>query len=132
MSLRRNDALRDSLATHQGGLFDGGTVELRTGGQPADPDSAASGTLLSTIALPTPALSVAGPVISKAGSWSGDAVATATAGWARIKNAAGTRWIDVSVTEGGGGGDLTIDDDAVVSGGIVTVTGFSITIPDGV
>src|SRR5688572_9507588 len=101
MSLRRNDALRDSLATHQGGLFDGGTIEIRTGTQPADPDSAASGTLLCTSNLPTPAFSVSGPVISKAGTWSGSAVATNTAGWARIKNAAGTRWIDVSVAEAG-------------------------------
>ena len=130
MALRENDALRDSQATHFGGLFDGGTVEIRSGGQPADPDSAASGTLLATINLPTPALSVAGPVISKAGTWSGTAVATATAGWARIKNAAGTRWIDVSVAEAGA--DLTIDDDAIVSGGVVTVTAFSLTIPDGV
>lgn len=130
MALRRNDSLRNSLATAQAALFDGGSIEIRTGTQPADPDSAASGTLLCTITLPTPALSVAGAVMSKAGTWADSAIATATAGWARIKNAAGTKWIDVSVAEAGA--DLTIDDDAIVSGGIVTVTSFSITIPDGV
>lgn len=130
MALRKNDALRNKQAIDLAALWDGGTIEIRTGTQPADPDSAASGTLLATINLPTPAMSVTGGVISKSGTWSGSAVATNTAGWARMINSGATRSLDMSVAESAA--DLIIDDDAVVSGGVVTVTSFTLTIPDGV
>lgn len=131
MALRKNDALRNKEADDFADLWDGGTIEIRTGGQPADPDSAASGTLLATINLPTPAFSAAASgIISKLGTWSATAVATATAGWARFYNAGGTRSFDVTVGESAS--DLTIDDDAIVTDGVVTVTAFAISIPDGV
>lgn len=129
MGLRKNEALRTKQADDFADLWDGGTIQIRTGGQPADPDSAASGTLLATITLPTPAFGAAVVgVVSKSGTWQGNAVATNTAGWARFINAAATMSFDVTVAEAGG--DLTIDDDAIVSGGIVTVTAFTLTVPD--
>lgn len=129
MALRKNEALRTKQADDFADLWDGGTIEIRTGTQPADPDSAASGTLLVTITLPSPAFgSAATGIVSKTGLWSATAVATNTAGWARFKNVGGTRTFDVSVGESAA--DMIIDDDAIVSGGLVTVTSFTFTVPD--
>lgn len=128
MALRKNEALRTKQADDFADLWDGGTIQIRTGGQPADPDDAASGTLLATINLPTPAFGAAAAgVVGMTGTWQGSAVATNTAGWARFINAGATRTFDCTVAEIGG--DLTIDDDAIVSGGIVTVTAFTFTVP---
>jgi len=128
MALRLNDVFRNALADRLAVIFASGSVELRTGAQPADPDDAASGTLLATITLPaTPFAAAAGGAVAKNGTWSGAAVATGTAGWARIKNAAGTASFDVSVAESAA--DMIIDDDAIVSGGQVTVTAITYTIP---
>jgi hypothetical protein len=128
MSLRLNDAFRNDLADRLAVIFASGSIEVRTGAQPADPDDAASGTLLATISLPaTPFGAAASGAVAKSGTWSGVAVADGTAGWARFKNAAGTRTFDCSVAESAA--DLIIDDDAIVTGGQVTVTSFTYTIP---
>lgn len=131
MALRKNNALRTQQADDFADLWDGGTIQIRSGTQPADPDSAASGTLLATVTLPTPAFGAAVTgVVSKTGDWDGSAVASDTAGWARFINAGATMTFDVSVGEVGT--DLIIDDEDIVSGGLVTVTAFTFTIPDGV
>ena len=131
MALRKNDSLRDQQADDFAALWAGGNMQIRTGGQPADPDTASPGSILAIIPLPSPAFGAAASgVISKAGTWSADASGTGIAGWARIRNAADTMSFDVSVGETGA--DLTIDDEDIVTGGVVTVTSFTITIPDGV
>lgn len=131
MALRKNAALRTKQADDFADLWDGGTIEIRTGTQPASPDSGASGTLLVTIDLPTPAFgSASSGSVSKAGTWDGTSVDTGTAGWARFINAAETRSFDVSVGETGT--DLIIDDEDIVTDGIVTVTSFNFSVPDGV
>lgn len=128
MSLRLNDAFRNDLADRLAVIFASGSVEIRTGAQPADPDDAASGSLLATIPLPaTPFGAAASGAVAKSGTWTVVASGTGTAGWARFKNAAGTRTFDVSVAESAA--DMIIDDDAIVSGGQVTVTSFTYTIP---
>lgn len=129
MALRNNEALRTKIADDFADLWDGGSIEIRSGGQPADPDSAASGTLLCTITLPTPAFGAAAVgVVSKTGTWAGVAGASGTAGWARFKNAAATRSFDVTVAETGA--DLTIDIEDIVLSGVVTVTSFTYTVPE--
>lgn len=131
MALRKNDALINAEATAFKDLFDGGTLQIRSGGQPANPNSGATGTLLATINLPDPAFgAAAGGVISKTGVWQAVAVANGTAGWARFISADTTHTFDVSVAESAA--DLIIDDDAIVSGGVVTCTGFTFTCPNGV
>lgn len=129
MALRNNEALRTKMADDFADLWDGGTIQIRTGGQPADPDSAASGTLLATINLPTPAFGAASVgVVSKSGTWNTVATDSGIAGWARFINAAATRSFDVTVAEVGG--DLTIDIEDILVGGVVTVTAFTYTIPE--
>lgn len=131
MTLRKNVSLRTSQADHIADLWDGGTLEIRTGTQPADPASAASGTLLVTINLPTPAFGAAASgVVSKTGTWSGVAIASATAGWGRLISADTTKSLDVSVAESAA--DCIIDFDDIVSGVTVQVLTFTLTVPSGV
>lgn len=128
MAFRKNDGLRNAQANAFGDLFNSGTIQIRSGSQPADPDDAASGTLLVEIDLPADAFgSAASGVISKSGTWSGIAIATNTAGWARFISSDTLKTFDVTVGEVGD--DLTIDDESIVTGNVVMVTAFTFTVP---
>jgi hypothetical protein len=108
-------------------------LQIRTGAPPAGPATADSGTLLCEITLPSNWLADAGAVgevVTKvlAGSWTGTAVATDTAGHFRLKDSAGTTThAQGTVTASGGGGDAIIESTSVVSGQTVTVTAFTLT-----
>lgn len=126
MANKKNTALRNSIMNHIGGLFNNGTLEIRTGSQPASANDPATGTLLCTIDIPNPAFNAAsGGAITKAGTWSGIASATGVAGWARMKNSAGTLVRDFSVAETSA--DLIISDENITSGAAVTVTALTLT-----
>lgn len=131
MAIRKKNSMINAEADYVADLFAGGTLEIYSGAQPADPNSAPSGTLLATIDLPDPAFgAAAGGVISKSGTWQGSVVSTATAGWGRFISADETTSFDVSIGEAAT--DLIIDDEDLVTGGIVTVTAFTFTVPNGV
>lgn len=122
MQNRQADSLVDD--------FDGGTLEIRTGAQPADANAADSGTLLVTITLPTPAFGAASSgAAAKAGTWSGTAGATGTAAHFRMKNSGNSRRVDGAVTATGGGGELELDSTSITSGQTVTITSFTVTQP---
>lgn len=126
MAVRLDTDLRNNLATEISTLFPAGsTLEIRTGTQPASANTAASGTLLATITLPaSPWAAASSGSIAKQGVWSATAVATGTAGYARLIG--GTNAMDVAI-----GTDWTIDNASIISGGTVTVSTASITIPSG-
>lgn len=129
MAVRLDTDIRNALASAiSAGFPAGATVEIRTGSQPASANTAPSGTLLATITLPaTPWAAAAAGSVAKQGTWSATAVATGTAGYARIINS--TNAIDFSV--GTSGTDWIIDNASIVSGGTVTITSASITVPSG-
>ena len=129
MAVRLDTDLRNNIATEIAARFpEASTVEIRTGAQPASANTAASGYLLATIVLPaTPWAAAAAGAVAKQGTWSVTATGTGIAGYARIIG--GTNALDVSVAEGGG--DWTIDVDDIVTGGTVTITSASITVPSG-
>jgi len=129
MAVRLDTDLRNNLATEIATRFpEGSTVEIRTGTQPASANTAVTGDLLATITLPaTPWAAAASGSIAKQGTWSATASGSGIAGYARIIG--GTNAIDVSVAETGG--DWTIDNDDIVSGGTVTIVSASITVPSG-
>lgn len=130
MALRKNVALVNAESDAFGVFFNGGTLKIYTGSQPVDPNSAASGTLLCTITIPTPAFGAASAgSISKAGTWSAVASDTGTAGYARMASSDTLKTLDITVTESGAGGDAIIDDDAIVNGNTVTVTSCTVTMP---
>lgn len=130
MAIRLNDAVRNAPADALGGEFDSGVLEIRSGAQPATANDAASGDLLATINLPASAFdaAVAG-VAEKAGTWSATAGASGTAGWFRFRDTGDNVRMDGSITGTSGGGDIELDDTAIVSGGTVTITAFTITQP---
>lgn len=132
MPVRMSNALRSVRANQIEPLITGGTLELRSGAQPVDANSADAGTLLCAIPLPTDCLSAAANgVVSKAGTWSGVGAAGAGAGTAaghfRFKTSGGTAVLDGSVTGTGGGGDMTLDNISIATGQSVTVTSFTYT-----
>jgi hypothetical protein len=131
MAFRKNTAIRTVQADALADIYDGGTVKIYTGSQPADPNSAASGTLLATITIPTPAFgaAVAG-VVTLAGVWSVNASVTGTAGYARVATSDGLKWFDVIVSDIPGGNNLLISDLDIVATNLVQVTSLTITVPE--
>lgn len=109
-----------------------GTVEIRTGSQPASAEDAATGTLLATIPLAATAFGAASTgVATLAGVPLSDTSADAdgTAGWARVKSGGGATVMDLSVTATGGGGDLTLATVSIVTGTTVRITSGTVTMP---
>lgn len=118
---RAMDAVRTAVAAeYVNGLT---TLEIYTGAPPAV-GAAATGTLLATITVSWAAGAAGVQAIS--GTPSATAGASGTAGWGRFRNAGDTRRIDGTV-----GADFTLADTNIVSGGTVTVTSGSITVPVG-
>jgi len=109
-----------------------GTIQIRTGAQPASADNAATGTLLATITLADPAwgAAVAGvstldatPVLSTTG------VAAGTAGWFRMLDNSGDTIADGAVTVTGGGGELELNTTTISIGVTVEITAGTLTTP---
>lgn len=105
-------------------------LKIRTGDAPAGIADADSGTVLSTLVLPTDWLVApdAGAV-AKSGTWQDlSADATGTAGHFRIYAADGTTpKMQGTVTLTGNGGDMTVDNLSFVAGQEFEVTGFTLT-----
>jgi hypothetical protein len=98
-------------------------LQIRTGAQPADCATAASGTLLAELTLPSDWLGAASAgAKAKAGTWTGTASGTGTAAHYRIYDSAGSTCHEQgSVTATGGGGDLTLDNTSIASGQTITI-----------
>ncbi len=126
MTIRFNTAQRNSIVTALTGELAGATLSIYTGTQPADPNSAPSGTKLVDVYIngfvaPTTGsatLDTASPNV-------GDAVASGTAGWGRIVHLSGS----IDGTVGTSGTDFTINSTAITSGATVTLTAMTVTQP---
>ena len=112
-----------------------GTIQIRTGTQPATGDTAASGTLLGTLTLTKPAFGAAtsaSPAVATAATITqATAVASGTAGWFRATDSAGNQVIDGSISASGGGGDMILSSTSIVSGGTISVTSWTVSMPTG-
>jgi hypothetical protein len=107
-----------------------GSVEIRSGAQPATADTAASGTLLATLVLPATAFGSASNGVATANAISAIAAATTgTAGWFRAKSGGGLTIIDGSCTATGGGGDMQLNSTSLTSGVNVQITAWTVTMP---
>ena len=130
MATRFNNAIRSILADAATAEFAGGKIDIYTDTQPASANDAATGTLLVTVDLPTPAFGDAvDGVASKLGSWFGVAEATGTAGWFRMRNAGDTLRKDGEVTATAGGGEIEIDTTSIVENGVVVINTATYTQP---
>lgn len=109
-------------------------IDIRTGAQPADPDTAATGTLLATLTMTDPnpfgsATDGAPGGLLTAASITQDssADATGTAGYFRIR-ATGTGADDVADGEcGTSGSDLNFNTLSITSGSAVSITSLTVT-----
>lgn len=135
MATRISTDARNAAADAVVDLLDAGAgagyIEIRTGTQPATPNTAASGTLLGTLPLSDPAFGNAATGTATAGAITSDtdADASGTAGWFRGYDSNNNAVIDGSITGTGGGGDMELDDTAIVAGGTIAVTGWTVTMP---
>jgi hypothetical protein len=119
------NALKTAIDTGAGA---GGTIKIYSGSQPADPQTAPSGTLLVTLTLPKPSFGAAATgVITANAITQQNAVATNTAGWARIADCDGNAIMDVDV--GTSGATINLNTTSIVSGGPVQITSATITVP---
>lgn len=108
------------------------TIKVYTGAQPADGDTAESGTLLVTFTCADPAWGAAASGIKTLDAdpdLSATAVATGTAGWARMEDSTGANVVDGSVTATGGGGDFTVVSTSITTGQTVNLLTGTITDP---
>lgn len=105
-------------------------LTIRTGAAPADCATANSGTVLVTMSLPSDWMAAASAGSkAKAGTWQDtSADATGTAAHFRIHDTAGTTChLQGTVTLGGAGGDMTLDNTSIVATQSVTINTFTLT-----
>jgi hypothetical protein len=133
MGLRLSPAARNAAGDAITALLNAGgagTIDIRTGAQPTDPATAATGTVLATFTLPATAFAA---FTSGTGNLntvaSVTASATGTAGWFRMKNNAGTGVIDGTV--GTSGAELNLSTTSITAGGSVSITSGSLSMPVG-
>jgi|SRR5688572_12018934 len=127
------NAMADALVDRVDAGAAAGTLEIRTGSQPASANDAASGTLLATVTLADPGFGAASSGAAALASTPRTAtgVASGTAGWFRAKDSDGNTAFDGSVTATGGGGDLELNTTTISTGVDFEITSGTITIPAG-
>lgn len=121
------DAQNDAIETAIGASW---IMKLRTGAQPANCAAADAGTVVATLNLPAdPMANSSSGVKAKSGTWQDTSADNAgTIGHFRIYASDGTTChIQGTVTNTGGGGDLTVDNNVVNVGQSITINTFSIT-----
>ena len=141
-----------TLTSNNGGslkeVMANGIIHIYSGSQPADADSAETGTKLVEITISsgafTPGTATNGLEFKKEISgtisknsleaWSGVAVATGTAGWFRFYDNNEDTGADVTAVRfdgsvGTSGAQLTVSSTSITSGATITVDSFDITLP---
>jgi hypothetical protein len=134
LSTTARNAMADAVADLMDAGSGAGTIDVRTGTQPASAQDAASGTLLATFTAADPAFGAAStgvctldatPVLETTG------LAAGTAGWFRAKDSTGATVFDGAVTATGGGGQLELSTTTVSIGLTVQITSGTLTAPAG-
>lgn len=128
MTLKIADLMRDSMVDQLVAILGNDALcKIYTGTQPADADTAATGTLLVTIVVDgiwdasTVGVAPCGP------STSVNAVATGVPGYARVSNNLGANWFDCSV--GLSGTDIIINASPLTAGQGVQILSMSVGFP---
>ena len=145
MALRLSSGARLALANTEGlkSIFNGGLIDIYTGGQPASADYAETGTKLVRISLISGTSSTSGLIFGTAAAnalpksaavWSGLIAVAGVAGYFRLYATAGTsgtsgtdRRIDGNV--GLSGSDLVVANSSLALGATLTIDTFTLTVP---
>ena len=108
-------------------------LRIYTGGVPATCATAASGTKLVEITLPSDWMAAASNGSkSMLGSWASTGITSGTAGYYRIYDSTGTTChLQGTVTASGGGGDMTLDNTSIATSQNVSVTSYTWTDGNG-
>lgn len=138
MSLTHSTAVRNAIGNTAVGLIDQGTdnpngrIEFWTTSKPANPQTPASGILLSTLQFSNPAYpsfinggATVNPISSDL-----NIAASGACGWFRVYDCDGTPLWDGVVTVTGGGGDIEFDTINFVQGGTVHLTILDAIVPE--
>jgi hypothetical protein len=137
MGFRSATSLRNAIANSLTTLTDFGSgpgkIEIRTGAQPATPNTAATGTLLATFTLADPSFGAAsaGTITMQGVPLSATGVADGVAGWFRIMDSANAAVADGVVSATGGGGQIELNTTTVSTGLNVQITSGTVTAPLG-
>lgn len=118
-------AMGAALATNIGAAA---TIEIRSGTKPATPETAASGTLLATVAI-SGSFTSTGGVLTSADPAAVSPAASGTAGHFRVKQSGGTAVLDGTVTATGGGGDMQLGSTTITTGVPVDLGVPTFTVP---
>jgi hypothetical protein len=131
MAIQHSVAVRNAkLDAIESTIGTSAVLKLRTGAKPANCATADSGTVVSTMNLPSDWLAAAsGGQKAKSGTWQDtSADAGGTIGHYRIYASDGTTCHEQgTVTATGGGGDMTVDNPVVEAGQQITVTSYQLT-----
>lgn len=128
------NALADAFVARVDAGAGPGTIDVRTGGKPASPNDAATGTLLCTFVLADPSYGAsangvatldATPVLTTVGAAAG------TAGWWRMKDSAGNTVADGTAGGSGSGADMILDNPVIAIGQTINITAGTVTQPVG-
>lgn len=104
------------------------TIKIYSGSKPATPETAASGTLLVTVAI-SGSFTSTGGVLTASDPAAASPAASGTAGYFRLATSGGTAIIDGTVTATGGGGDLQLGSTTISTGVNVDLGVPTITVP---
>lgn len=127
MAIKTSTGSRNARADAHCALLNGGTRELRTGAPPANPQATASGTLIATLTYGATAYGAASNGVAASNAIANaTASGTGTVGYYRDKTSGAVAVCDGVVTATGGGGDMTLDNPAIVSGQSLTVANGAI------
>jgi len=127
MSVAVRNARLDAVETAVGTTA---VLRIRSGTVPTNITDADTGTVLASLTLPSDWMAAAASgTKALSGSWTDtSADATGTAGHFRVYASNGTtQHIQGNITATGGGGDMTLNNTSIASGGTVTVTSFTLT-----
>ena len=129
MTVQLSTALRNSLLDqYEAFIGTSAILKIRSGTQPATPETADSGTVLVTVNAPSDWMAAAASASkAKAGTWQDpSADATGTPGHYRLYASDGVTCHEQgTVTLTGGGGDMTLDDMSITAGQVVTITSWT-------
>lgn len=127
-----NQAACDAVVDLIDGGAAAGTIQIRSGTQPADADDAATGTLLATLTFSDPAFgaaAVTGVATASAITDDSSADATGTATWARVLDSNSNTIFDCDVNTTGA--TINLNTVSITAGATVSITSFTVTHPDG-
>jgi hypothetical protein len=134
ISTAARNAACDAIVDLVDGGTGAGTIKVRTGSPPTNVSDASSGTLLGTLTFSATAFGAASSGVATANSITSDTSADASgdAGHFRVyAGAAGDTSAIMQGTAGNSGDspDLTFDNKAIVAGGVIAITSFTVTVP---